>query len=83
MLDTQRLERIELVYKPGHAPNATRNGNNAAWMCWCGSREPLLGGGHGGRGKPVNCPNCGSKYRVDFGTDGDGKSKPIKVVEIE
>ena len=43
MPDTQKIEPIELVYKPEHAPRATRNGNNAAWMCWCGNREPLLG----------------------------------------
>ena len=82
MPDTQRLERIELVYKSGHAPNATRNGNNAAWMCWCGSREPLLGGGHGGKEKPVDCPHCRSRYEVHFGKNDEGKRVPIKVVEI-
>ena len=82
MTDTQTLEKIDLVYKSKHAPVATRNGNNVAWMCWCGSRQPLLGGGHFGKRNPVKCPSCGSRYRVDFGTEGEVKNKPIKVVEV-
>ena len=82
MPDTQKIEPLELVYKPEHAPRATRNGNNAAWMCWCGNREPLLGGGHGGKDKPVDCPSCGSRYEVRFGESGELKKKPTRVVEI-
>ena len=83
MSDTQTPEQIDLVYKSKHAPVATRNGNNAAWMCWCGSRQPLLGGGHGGKHNPVDCPSCGSRYKVCFGNGGDGKNRPIKVVQIK
>ena len=49
MPDTQTIEPIELAYKEEHVPRATRNGNNVAWMCWCGSREPLLGGAMAGK----------------------------------
>ena len=84
MSDTQTLEKIDLVYKSKPAPAAIRNGNNAAWMCWCGSGEPLLGAGLPGlRDQLVECPDCKSQYRVDFGKEGDTKNKPIKVVEVE
>ena len=83
MSDTQGLESIELVYKPEHVPSATRNGNNAAWMCWCGSREPLLGAGQPGRrNQLVECPDCNSQYRVHLGQEGEAKNKPIEVVEV-
>ena len=82
MPDIQTIEPIELVYKNEHVPQATRNGNNVAWMCWCESRGPLFGGGHGGKDKPVDCPNCGCRYEVQFGESGELKNKPVKVFEI-
>ena len=83
MSDSQTLETLELIYKPKHAPCATRNGNNAAWLCWCGHHAPLLGTGLPGvREKPVRCLKCGSEYRVEFGKDENGKDKPKRVVEI-
>ena len=71
MSDTQHLERIILVSK-----SATRNGNNVAWMCRCGQGTPLLGGGYGGKDKPVKCPKCELQYKVCF-----EEGKPIRVEE--
>lgn len=78
MSDTQKLVQIDLVYKKWS--RATRNGNNAAWNCSCGKgTTPLLGGGlPNSRGKPVQCPECGSKYEVIFGDD----NKPTRVEQL-
>lgn len=78
MSETQELHSIDLVYKSKPLSAATRNGNNAAWMCWCGSREALLGAGHGGKHKPVECRSCGSRYEVRF----EESTTPVKVVEV-
>ena len=54
----QSLDYIPLIPRTGEERLATRNGNNAAWLC-CGE-EPLLGAGlPGNRDKLVKCRRCG------------------------
>ena len=66
---------------------ASLNGNNAAWLCVCGYRLPLIWSGRpvfAGKGvppkppKPVWCPECQRLY--DGVTDGDTIPTAIKEV---
>ena len=78
----QKLESIRLVRQAGREGRATRNGNNAAWLCCRCSEEPLLGTGlPNSREKPVKCGRCGARYHVEFGRE-EGKLKPVRVVEL-
>ncbi len=79
----QKLESIPLVCKTGEERQATRNGNNAAWLCIRCNEEPLLGAGlRGVREKPVRCQKCRARYQVEFGTEGADKNKPVRVMEL-
>ena len=42
---------------------ASALGNNAAWLCSCGRKTPLIGSLMIARGE-VSCPSCGQQYRV-------------------
>lgn len=79
----RKLESIRLVCSTGGERQATRNGNNAAWLCIRCNEEPLLGAGLPGiRDKLVRCRKCGAHYQVKFGKEGVDKNKPVRVVEL-
>ena len=42
MSNSQPQETIPLQLKSGKESAATLNGNNAAWLCVCGYRLPLI-----------------------------------------
>jgi len=63
----QALETIPLIPQAGERRQAARNGNNAAWLCCSCHQQILLGAGNFGvREKPIQCPECGAVYRVEF-----------------
>lgn len=75
----QSLETIPLELKNGKTYTAARNGNNAAWLCVCGYRLPLLWGGNQPKA-PTGCPQCGKVYR---GEDADKpQGSPRKICEL-
>ena len=72
----QKLEPILFFDRKGLKRKATRNGNNAAWVC-CSDNcdEPLLGMGiPSHRDNFVRCPSCEATYMVKF-----ENNKPVSV----
>lgn len=73
---SQKQHRIRLILLNHEEREAIATGNNAAWCCQCGRRQPLIGRS-GGRssisdGLKVYCPDCARCYFVvpedkDFG----------------
>jgi hypothetical protein len=64
---TQRQITVSLVLLNGQHRDAASTGNNAAWLCECSRRLPLIG--RTGKLNPspghiVECPDCQRKYRV-------------------
>ena len=60
------LSTVIVQFSDGAQGQATAEGNNAAWVCACGTMPPLLGRcyfqfGHDCR---TVCPACGRQYRV-------------------
>jgi hypothetical protein len=59
---------IPVYWANGREGQATRTGNNAAWICLCGRDQPLLG--YSDRDDSVSaasvvaCPDCGRQFRV-------------------
>jgi hypothetical protein len=43
MVDCQRQHDILVHFLDDTIDNCTRTGNNAAWLCRCGSQRPLVG----------------------------------------
>ena len=64
----QKQHQIPLRFLDGREGRATRTGNNAAWLCACGSDVPLVGYSDevdSGRAYSlVSCNGCGRTYRV-------------------
>ncbi len=80
----QKQKIVEIELKTGKISKAIATGNNAAWMCVCGRKTPLLGrSGLVGRlaeGFCVDCPNCGRSYYVI--PDGKDQGAVLKIVEV-
>ena len=64
----QKQHQIPLRFLDGREGHATRTGNNAAWLCSCGSNTPLVGYSDaidaGRESSLVACNDCGRTYRV-------------------
>lgn len=64
----QEQHEIKVHFLDGRSEVCSRTGNNAAWLCMCGRRVPLLGYSdeldspktYSG----VVCPDCSQTYRV-------------------
>ena len=84
MSECKALVTIPVQYANGCAGEATLLGNNAAWMCCCDSRLPLLASGY--FRKKAMC-GCGKRYvlktRGDMGQEGKGRTIPCKVEQCE
>ena len=82
MPQKQRIVEVEL--KSGEISKAIATGNNAAWMCVCGRKDPLLGrSGLVNRlenGFRVDCPNCRCSYYVI--PDGKDQGAVLKILEV-
>lgn len=81
---TQEQKTISLLLlKDGKENIATRNGNNAAWLCVCKkSPLPLLLSGR--NHKPVICNKCNRKYTAELTYGKKGKkipTIPTKIIE--
>lgn len=65
---SQEQHEVQVRFVDGTIARATRTGNNAAWMCACGRREPLLGYSDSATDpkhySSIQCPGCGRVYRV-------------------
>lgn len=82
----QYLRNIPLQLRDGPAQEAVAVGNNAAWLCPCGRRLPLLGRTHGSPGEaPANfrvaCPDCKREYIIDPADDAP-QGRAVQVREI-
>ena len=67
----QKQETIPLELKDGKQYVAVRYGNNAAWMCVCGYRLPLIWSAlH--KNMPTVCDGCGRSFL------GEGKPDIIR-----
>ena len=75
MTKSQSQESIPLEYDSGEKHCAVRNGNNAAWMCICGYRLPLIWSSFQSE-MPTVCGGCGKK----FTGKGQG-NKPERIYE--
>lgn len=75
---------VEVMLKNGKTSKAIATGNNAAWICVCGRKKPLLGrsGLVDGfaNGFRVDCPDCSRGYYVI--PDGKDQGAVLKVLEI-
>ncbi len=64
----QTQHDIPLRFADGAEGVAVRTGNNAAWLCVCPRKQPLVGYSDAvtsGRAySVVQCPHCGRQYRV-------------------
>ena len=64
----QEQHTIPLRLRDGQVREAVRTGNNAAWLCGCDRRLPLVGKSDDARSPlpswQVTCPSCGRSYRV-------------------
>jgi hypothetical protein len=82
MPQAQKIVVVELI--DGSTSRAIATGNNAAWICVCGRRDPLIGrtGALKGvsPGTSVDCPKCSRKY---FVVPKEKDQGPVsKVVEV-
>jgi hypothetical protein len=80
---SQEQSPIPLRLLDGRVQTAVRTGNNAAWLCPCQRREPLLGYSDE-RNSPrdyseVICPSCRRAFRV---VAPGLKKVPIHVEEL-
>jgi hypothetical protein len=79
----QEQHSIDIRFLDGKVATAIRTGNNAAWMCACERRAPLLGysssGDPPGENAVVVCPDCGRRFQVVAPTN---RAVPTHVREI-
>ena len=79
----QAQEEIPLRFADGSEGVAVRTGNNAAWLCVCSRKWPLIGYSDAVRSERaysiVRCPECARKYRV---VASDFKKVPTHVLEL-
>ena len=82
MPQQQRIVEIEL--NNGEKSKAIATGSNAAWICKCRRKVPLLGRtGLVDRLADefrVDCPDCKSSYYVI--PDGNDQGAVLKIVEV-
>ena len=82
MPQKQRIVDVEL--KSGKILKAIATGNNAAWICVCKRKSPLLGRtglvDHFADGFRVDCPDCKCSYYVI--PDGKDQGAVLKVIEV-
>ena len=65
---SQQQHTVRLVLSDGSEREATATGNNAAWLCACGRKLPLIGR-TGRKAHPTDafrviCPDCSRQYHV-------------------
>lgn len=81
---SQKQKIVEVVLKSGKTSKAIATGNNAAWICLCGRKDPLLGrSGLVDRlvdGFRVDCPDCSCRYHVI--PDGKDQGAVLNVSEV-
>jgi hypothetical protein len=79
----QAQHEIPLRFTDGVEGVAVRTGNNAAWLCVCQRKWPLLGYSDAVSSENaysvVHCPDCARKYRV---VAPAVKGVPTHVLEI-
>lgn len=79
----QKQQQIPLRFLDGREGHATRTGNNAAWLCACGSDIPLIGysdaADSGRMSSIVACAGCGRAYQV---AAPRLKQVPTEVLEV-
>ena len=78
MSECREPATIPVYYANGCTSSATVFGNNAAWLCSCGFKQPLLGSGY--LKTSVHCSKCGASYVLKTrGGTAKGRTVPIKV----
>jgi hypothetical protein len=82
MPQKQRIVDVELI--SGKKLKGIATGNNAAWLCACGRKIPLMGRtGLEDRladGFRVACPDCACNYSVI--PDGKDMGPVLKIIEV-
>ncbi|MFC2029839.1 hypothetical protein ACFLWA_03815 [Chloroflexota bacterium] len=75
---------VPLLFLDGEDANAVATGNNAAWICQCGSTLPLVGrsGMASGvtDGYRVECLECHRRYFVV--PDGGDRKRVLRVEQV-
>jgi hypothetical protein len=81
----QEQRTVPLVFIQDEERKAVATGNNAAWMCVCNRKLPLIGRSdeikNASLAEQVHCPECGKHYLVVAKTTR--MTQAIKVIEIE
>lgn len=81
----QAQKVIDIELSTGAKSRGIATGNNAAWLCICGRKEPLVGrsGAMGGVSEAmrVDCPDCSRRYFVV--PSGKDQGAVLKVVEVK
>ncbi len=74
-----KLAQAPVAFKDGTKGGARVEGNNAAWICKCGTGLPLVGRCYFQFGHDCHtvCPDCKRSYRVR----GDAKKRAVGVLE--
>lgn len=63
---------------------AVKNGNNAAWLCVCGYRLPLIWS-QLNPGQPVKCGGCGGLFKGELEATGKlnkNNNPEMKIIKI-
>ena len=76
----QAQESVPLVFDDSTEGIAVATGNNAAWMCRCGRKVPLLGRSGNSEAARVDCPECPRSYLVV--PEGGPLTRAIKVQQV-
>ena len=65
-MNLQEQRTIPLVVQTGEPRLASATGNNAAWLCPCGRKLPLVGTTFPKNRPPreVECPECRNLYKL-------------------
>jgi hypothetical protein len=76
---------IPLVCLDAKERRAAATGNNAAWICPCGRRLPLLGKSGDAKGPSegfkVHCPDCGRVFFVVPATTKMSAAREVRELE--
>jgi hypothetical protein len=80
----QIQREILIHFLDGNELTGAATGNNAAWICHCSRKVPLLGFSAGSKIKTtkplVECPECKASYVV---VAKYPQGRPTKIVELE
>ena len=84
---SQQQHTVRLVLSDGSEREAAATGNNAAWLCVCGRKLPLVGRtgrkAHSADAFRVICPDCSRQYHVVPEDKDLGRVLEVREAEVE